>query len=640
MKPIKASKRRIWVGAAILFWLAVGVGVGAPLIFNFAGDEVQFDNAGVVAAPRDSFKITSPLLLDDASGTTISSGTLAIATPKGKILTAEASATLLKRGEAVLLLDNGELSIGGSAAEIANAQSTASAPLAKALQEGRFKALGLRHGTIIVALPNGHRERLTRANLRMVPSGNGTIEAKGEGFWRGQRSKFSLTTSGAIKDGIVPVKLSFQATLLEITYEGKFELDGAHTVQGAAVLHLKNTEKLANALGTSWPIGTSVQNIRLEGPVRWKSDTLAFDQAEVRVGDNQAQGTASLKTAGGRALISSTLAFDTLDIAPYLPNGSTDRAALAWQWWSKLVSTLSQPAAPHINADIRLSAKTLSSGEHSLGAAAATISMKNGKLSADIAEIMLVNGRATGQVSIDFNRYIPKLALRGRLEEIATGKWSETLAGHRYIEGQGRIVADLTSQGTSIQQIIGDLSGTVEFSVPENGAIGLSLVELNLAQDKSRAQTNKEILARVLRGSTVVNDLEAVWKIKDGVGKIVKASVGHANGTAKLSGSFDLTQNAYGFRILSFAGIAKPKTDEKSGTQGEKSATVAAPAPRVPPAATLLSVNSHKKERRSSGLVANSGAEPDIQLRTLIGPLKELERFLGPNYSKIPRRGL
>lgn len=168
----------------------------------------------------------------------------------------------------------------------------------------------------------------------------------------------------------------------------------------------------------------------------------------------------------------------------------------------------------------------------------------------------------------------------------------------------------------------------------------MSLVELNLAQDKSRAQTNKEILARVLGGSTVVNDLEAVWKIKDGVGKIVKASVGHANGTAKLSGSFNLTQNAYGFRILSFAGIAKPKTDEKSGTQGEKSATVAAPAPRVPPAATLLSVNSHKKERRSSGLVANSGAEPDIQLRTLIGPLKELERFLGPNYSKIPRRGL
>lgn len=644
MRPVKASKRGIWIGAAILFWLAVGVGV--PMIVDFAGDDVRFDNSGVIAAPRDSFQITNTLLLAADSGATITGGTLAIAMPKGKVQTAEASAKLLKRGEAVLLLDDSELSIGTSAADIANAEKDASAPLAKALQEGRYKALGLRNSTIVVALPNGRKERMTRADLRIISSGS-SIEAKGEGFWRGQRSKFSVSTGGAVKDGVVTVKLKFQATLLDISYEGKIELDGSHAVQGDAALHMKNTEKLANALGTSWPIGTSVQDVRLEGPIRWKSDTLAFDQAAVKVGDNEAQGTALLKTVGGQAMISSTLAFDTLDIAPYLPDGTADRAALAWQWWSKLVTTLSQPAAPYINADIRLSAKTLSSGKHSLGGAAAAISMKDGTLSADVAEIEFGRGRATGQVSIDFNRYIPKLALRGTFEEIATGKWSESLTGKRYIEGPGRIVADLTSQGTSIQQIVAELAGTVEFSLPENGTIGLSLVELNLAQDRSLNQTNEVILSRVLRGSTPVSDLEAVWKIKDGVATIEKASATHANGTAQLRGTYDLTRRSFDFRMLSFAGLQPTKSEERAAGDDQKSETAATPPmQRVPPAATLLTLKSPERNPRSISRVgmpagkAAKSAQPKIQLRTLIGPLREIERFLGPDYSKIPRRGL
>ncbi|MGI9478525.1 MAG: AsmA-like C-terminal region-containing protein [Hyphomicrobiaceae bacterium] len=648
MKSATARKKKIWVGAAILFWLTVGVAV--PIMFDFAGDEVHFDSSEVVAATRDNFKITEPVLIDKQSGTTISGGTLGIVAPKGTVLTAESSAALLKRGEAVLLLRGGELMVGNPTGQADSTDDTA-APLVRALQEGRFKALALRQGTIIVALPNGHRERLTRANVQMMPAGSGAVEAKGQGFWRGQRSKFVLETAAPAKNGSVPIKLSFNATLLDVAYEGAFQLagllPGAGALQGPTTVHLKNTEQLANALGTSWPIGTGVQDVRIEGPLRWDADTLAFDQATVRVGDNDAEGTVSLKTSNGRALISSTLAFEKLDVAPYLPNGAIDRRTVAWQWWSKLVGTLSQPAAPHINADIRLSAKELSAGTYTLGPGAATVSMKDGKLSADIAEIALANGRVTGQISIDFNRYIPKLALRGRLEEIASGQWSETLAGKRYIEGQGRIVADLTSQGVSIHQIINDLAGKVEFSVPENGAIGLSLVELNSAPDKSRLQTSKEALARVMRGSTVVNDLEAVLQVKEGVAKIIKASATHPAGSVRASGSFDMMRSNYDFRMLSLIGIKA--VDKSKGAAAEKpSGTKPAPTVRssAPSSATFLSVTSAKPDRRvttSESATAAKNSPLDnakIQLRALSGPLPELERFLGYGYSHIPRRGL
>lgn len=641
MKSAKTKRRKIWVGAVVLFWLAVGIAV--PLIFDISGDDVQFDSAAVVAAPRDRFKITRAIVLDKNSGATLTGGMLGIAAPKGEALTAESSSALLKSGDAVLLLDEGELTVGAKAGNA----GLASAPLAQALQQGRFKALALRHSTVIAVLPNGHRERLTDATFQLIPSNDGAVDVKGEGFWRGQRSKFSLKSGTVEKNGDVPIQFSFSATLLDFAYNGTVKLpvrEGeASALQGPAVVHLKDTEKLANALGTSWPIGTSVQDIRIEGPLRWQSDTLAFDQAKVRVGANDAEGTVSLKTAGGQGLISSTLAFDKLDVASYLPSGPTDRSVLAWQWWNKLVGTLSQPAAPHINADIRLSAKTLSSGGHDFGQAAATVSMKDGKLSADIAEIALSSGRATGQISIDFNRYIPKLTLRGQLQDIATGPWLEMLAGKRYIEGQGRVIADLSSQGVSVHQIIGDLTGTVEFAVPENGAIGLSLVELNKAHEKPQQQSTKETLARVMRGSTVIKDLEAVLKVKDGVANVVKASATHATGSVKASGSFDLARQVYDFRMLSLAGNttpAKPETpiDGKQAKVEPVSPLVA----QAPSAATLVAVKSTQSLSTNADHKAGATAYhvPEVQLRALTGLLKELERFLGPDYSHIPRRGL
>lgn len=620
MKSSTAKKQKIWVASAILFWLAIGLSV--PFVFDFAGDEIQLDNVGVVAAPGDSFQITSSLLLDKASSTVLSGGTLAVVATKDKHLTAEQTATQLQNGESVLLLDNGEISIGTQTTSGSSGKS--SAPLVHALQTGRFKAFEMRESTIIIALPHDHQERLTRARATLMQSNNGSLEAKGEGFWRGQRTKFSLTTSPISKDGSVDVKLKVAATLIDLSYDGKFKLRGSHAVQGQAVVDLKDTERFANALGTSWPISNSVQAMRIEGPLRWKADILAFDQAIVRVGNNEAKGTVSLNHAFGQAAVSSTLAFDRLDIASYLSNGITINRAdhVAWKWWSQLVSTLSSPSAPHVNADIRLSAKTLAVASRELGPAAATISMKDGKLSADIAEITFENGRATGQLSIDFNRFIPKLTLRGNLEDISTGKWVEAFGGARHIEGKGRAVADLVSHGTSVQQIISALSGRVEFTAPERATIGISLAELDAARSKTQSLVSRAILTKALRGATAVINLEASCHIKNGIGTIIKASAQHAGGTLKVAGHYDLRRTTYNFRILSLAGINSPPANSSAPN---KQASKIVRAPQKPKQAMLLTIKSIPPDQPSD---MTSEPAMDVRLRPVSGSLLELEHFL------------
>lgn len=635
MKSALSKKRKAWGLLIVSFWLAVGVAV--PLYLHFHGDELQFENAVVVAEPRDSFQITDTLLIDAVTGTTISGGRLGMAVPEERELTAEKSAALLKRGEAVLLLDGAELAIGTSYRT--NEDTTAAAPLVQVLQAGTYQALTLRQSTLVVVLPSGHRERLTRADVHVLPMGRGSFEAKGQGFWRGQRTKFSIAANPSSDAGDVQFKMKLQASLMDFSYDGKINVFGRSAGLGALSLHLKDTERLANALGTSWPFGTSVQDVRLSGPMRWEASTIAFDAARVGIGDNDGQGTVSLNMAGGQAMISSTLAFDQLDIAPYLPSAASDHRSLAWQWWTKIVTTLSQPDAQHVNADMRLSTKALMANDVPLGPAAATVSLKNGKLSADVAEIAIGAGRATGQVAIDFNRYLPKVTVRGRIEDIPSEAWTASLVGQRFVSGKGRLVAELASQGAGLSQLLSDLAGSIEFSLPEGGSIDFSVPELHAAQSGAATIDISKLIKRALLKPTAVTKLGAVFAIKDGVAKVVSASATHATGLVKLGGLYDLNRRSYHLRVLSVKGTPPKSADTEPATT-----TVAAgvQGPRSPTfEGMLLSFKTQQMNNRRSDWSLVDGVDGlGVQLRAVRGSGRDVDRALGENFYDGPRQGL
>jgi len=625
------NRRRIWLTAGVLFWLAVALSV--PLIIDFSSDDIQMDS-GVVAAPRNSYKVLGSLLLDGPSGAVLSGGTLALAMPKNKRITAEVAAQQLDRGEAILLLSKGELVLGVHELPAEPSTAQIAAPLVKALTAGDFKALVVRDSTVVVALPGEHRERLSRVNMRLVSADKGQVEAHGTGFWRGQRTKFSLESRPTKAAGVLAVNLKFEATLIDISYDGAYTLNGDRDLQGQAQLHLKNTDKLAQAMGTNWPISAKIGQLHVAGPLRWEATLLAFDDAQVRVDGNEARGTISLDTAGP-TLISSTLAFKTLDIAAYGPivdAKSNDPSPSIFQhWWHKFSNRLSRQSNKHINADIRLSAKTLSAGGYTFGPAAATISMKDGALSADIAEIALDVGRAAGQISIDFNRYIPKLTVRGQFEDVAVGRWTELLAGKRYLEGKGRLFAELTSQGTRLPQILGELSGRIEMAIPETGTIALSAAELDAAGTKNKEASAPDLLMKAMKGSTQVTDFSAIWHFKDGNGRLVDATAKHSSGLLRARGTYDLNRSAYDFRLLSIAGAMEAESSTAPGVTPQKTLSQIEPAPKV---GTLLRISTSGK-----AVLPRASARPQIMLHTSKGSVADLEYLLGPFASEKPRRG-
>ena len=548
MKATGSKRRKLAVFAAVV--VSMVAGLAAPLLFDFDGDEFQFENTGVVAAPRDSFAISRPIVLDTITGTHLTAGRLSIVLPKNKeTLTGEQSAKLLEAGEAVLLLDSGELVVGATAPKVAPDAADRQAPLVRAIDAHRYKAMALRGTSLVLTLPDGRNERIARAEGRIVPGRNGALQASGRGYWRGQRVKFEFKADEIGANGQLPIEVSFSATLLDATFKGRVATGLSRTITGEASVRVHLVEKFANALGVAWPVGNSLKSVTVSGPLRWEKSTLTFDQTSVVVDRNKAEGTLSINSAADRANISGTLAFEQLDVDSYVRFPRESRPILA-SLWAGLSSVLQGRSQPHLDVDLRLSAKSLVIKEQSLGPAAATISMKKGRLSADVAEIVLPDdGRATGQVSLDFNRFLPKLSVRGKLDGVSSGPLLAALFGSPMLAGRARVVADLRASGTTLKQIVSDLTGRIELSLPETSVLSLSLVDLKHKEGGATRPSVDDTLARVLKGHTKLSQAEIFLSLANGKVASRGSRALFSGGQAHLFGSFDLVRRHFDLRM-------------------------------------------------------------------------------------------
>lgn len=629
----KVGRKRLWLVGLIAFWL--GIGLAVPLLISFRGEDIRFDDIGVIAAPRDTFHVGEPISIDPVSRAYVTAGRLALGSAKDEVLSAKASAALVASGQAMLILDRGELVLGRKLpVAIGDAQgSDDNAPLVAALKGGSFKALGVRDGTLIVHMPGGKVERLTRSNVHLVPDGDGAVSVKGEGFWRGQRSKFTLRSEAPGADGTVALTFTLNARLVDASFEGKLESGDAPTLAGNAALHIKDVERLVNALGRSWAIGPIVRDLSIKGPFRWKSDVLAFDAADVVIDGNSAKGTLGLRTdAKGSGVVTGTLAFDVLDVASYLPQSPVSRDFGAWQWWRKLAASLSGQSTPPVDADIRLSAGKLVAGERAFGAAAATVAIKGGRFAADVAEIDLLDGRATGQVSVDFNRFIPLMRLRGQLDGIRSGKWLKALTGTAMVNGVARIKADLVANGVDPARIASDMRGRFDIDMEKGATIALALDELRTRVTSDVPEPMTSILERARAGTTEIEPFSAVAVIADGSAQFSSSVADHAKGKVQFAGRFDLVGREYDLRLLATDGPGR--VVKAGGTRmGAKRLVVSnvKSAPVEPPKVDVVKARLLTIQRQKSDTAHKVSLEP------LAGSIAGLQRWLDTGDETIAR---
>ena len=291
---------------------------------------------------------------------------------------------------------------------------------------------------------------------------------------------------------------------------------------------------------------TSRAEIRLNGSL------IMINGLSGAIGDGAFNGWASVDIAS-KPLVKVDLDFQRLDIATskaaanlrdkvsaQQPGSSSQPDS---QPWSN--TTIDLNGLNYVDAQVRLSAAELNTGQTHFAPVAIDASLLNGVLKCALSNFGAYGGQANGEIDIDASGGTPAYAMRSDLVGVRALPFLRGIAGFDKLDGKLQAKIMVRSTGQSRRAIIGNLNGTV-FANFQDGAIqGLNVAQMIRSlttsplsgwQEGQQLTTDLTQLSasfRIEKGQATTNDLNLV-------GPLVRMTGG---------GTVDLPTRMLAFRV-------------------------------------------------------------------------------------------
>ncbi len=415
----------------------------------------------------------------------------------------------------------------------------------KLMREGPLDLLQLSHGTITLMGPKGP-ETVHHVKLEI----NGGIHADdvsstGSFEWRNVPVHFSLdagVNAQALKDpksdAKMPLTLSINSEPITANIEGQAQLRPALEVDGDMQATIVDLRHLLSWVGIAHLNGPGLQNISATGPFHLGGGALTFDQGRYSVDGNHATGLLAISLGGARPRVEATLAFDALNLDPYRtkpapsavtpPNGQVLQTAAKSSQGKPLFDW---PLLQQIDADLRLSATSVTIDNHELGGGAFTLSANHGVLNGEIGEVALCGGSASGQFSVDLTKRDRQADVSGSLEGVDLAPCLKLLDIPLPLTGVSTIKGSLSTQGRDWNALLQDLTGDFEMKA-KNGTVPVDLASAMAATASYQAEGwNAD-------NGTGFDSLDTTCHVSDGHVACQKFSM--ENGKSQVSGTGDV----------------------------------------------------------------------------------------------------
>ncbi len=414
-----------------------------------------------------------------------------------------------------------------------------------ALETASFESLSLRRATVLLRTDNGGVERLLDVNADIGARPRSAFKAKGTLTFRGETLSFGAALGppdDKAPGGGRGVRLRVASALLNADISGRLMAgDGLKLAAGQAAAAAPRVRDAARWLGASWPDGPGLENFRVDGEFEWSGRAVSFQNAAIEMDGNRAKGNLTLSFEGARPSFDGTLAFDDLNLTPYLVpetgNGETARGA---------GETSSLAMWKSIDADIRISAERVTAHGEEFGRGAVTLSLENGRLLADMAELNLSSGGGgQGQISLDMTGPEPRYSLRGKLEALDAAAASQALLGCSLMQGRIGATLDLSAQGWSRDRFFSTLGGKLDIEAPDASWIAVDAEALASAA-RGEAMTGWDFARR---GRTPIDWLLGRFTFEAGVATAQALMAGAGAKQLSAAGTIDLFARALDLRL-------------------------------------------------------------------------------------------
>jgi len=329
--------------------------------------------------------------------------------------------------------------------------------------------IDLGRGTIVTA--SGQR-LASHLDARLEANGGGALSVLGAFDFRNEVVRFAATngeTTETEEGATAPITVRVTSAPVTAKLSGTARFGESLGFDGDMQAEMDDARRFLNWVGMKLPEGESLKRLTASGTVHWNGATLLFDDGSFALDGNAADGLLAV-TVGARPRVEGTLAFERLDLNPYLGGGAEVSATAkgALFDWALL---------KYLDADLRISAAEIAASNVKLGRGGFTITAKDGAISSEVGELELCGGEAGGRAGLDLSTARTRASLIGSFNDVNFESCLQPLGLEVPLKGVGSLRIDVSTGGKTWEELIRGLAGGFQVTA-ENGAVPINFPQL------------------------------------------------------------------------------------------------------------------------------------------------------------------
>jgi AsmA protein len=411
-----------------------------------------------------------------------------------------------------------------------------------------FSEIRINDGVVALRNPARHvEEMLEGVELSLAwPSIAKSFAAAGHFIWHNETVDTSLAIAdfpAALAGDNSGLKFRVNAGPLKMAFDGAMSYEPTLKIDGTVAA---DTTSLRDALrwsgDRSLPAG-GLGRFALKAHASVSGGTIALSNLNAELDGNVAEGVLSYATTG-RQMLQGTLAVEKLDLNPYVSafrliaenTRDWDRRSFLLDWFNGW------------DADLRLSAARVQFAHAALGRTAIAANMRSGRLVVTVGESQAFNGLITGTIAVAKAESGAEIKSQMQFAGVDLEKCLGELFGMRRLEGTGNLAFSVESAGLNVQELAGNLNGTMLVTARQGALTGVNVEQLMRRLQRSPLSGSGDFRS----GRTPFDKLNIGLRIAQGLATIDDGVLEGPNvrltlaGTTSIPerGELDLTGNA------------------------------------------------------------------------------------------------
>jgi AsmA protein len=379
-----------------------------------------------------------------------------------------------------------------------------------------FTEIRINDGVVAVRNPGRNvSETLEGVELSLAwPSIAKSFAATGHFIWHNETVEASLAIvdfPAALAGDVSGLKFRANAGPLKAGFDGSMSYAPSLKIDGTLAADAASLRDALQWSGErSLPVG-GLGRFALKAHAAVSGGTIALSNLNAELDGNVGEGVVSYATTG-RQMLQGTLAVEKLDLRPYVSafrliadnTRDWDRRSFMLDWFNGW------------DADLRLSAASVQFAHAELGRTAVAANMRAGRLIVTVGESQAFNGLITGSIAVTKAKSGAEIKSQMQFADVNLEKCLGELFGIRRLEGAGNLSFAIESTGLNVQELAGNLGGTIQVTAKQGMLNGLNVEQLMRRLQRSPLSGNGDFRS----GRTPFDRLNVGLRIAQGLATV------------------------------------------------------------------------------------------------------------------------